>query len=79
MENVLLISFLFFLVAALYSTVGHAGASGYLAVMGLLSFSPESIKPLVPPNAFTTFSLSSLMLYRSIQIHQHHDQCLVNE
>ncbi len=45
MENVLLISFLFFLVAALYSTVGHAGASGYLAVMGLLSFSPESIKP----------------------------------
>lgn len=36
---------LFFIVAALYSSVGHAGASGYLAVMALLSFPPESIKP----------------------------------
>lgn len=45
MEKILLISFFFFLIATLYSTVGHAGASGYLAVMGLLSFSPESIKP----------------------------------
>lgn len=36
---------LFSLIAALYSSVGHAGASGYLAVMALLSFSPETIKP----------------------------------
>ncbi|MFN3874329.1 MAG: sulfite exporter TauE/SafE family protein, partial [Flavobacteriales bacterium] len=35
----------FFLIAALYSSVGHAGASGYLAVMALLSFAPETIKP----------------------------------
>jgi uncharacterized membrane protein YfcA len=37
--------FLFFIIAVLYSSVGHAGASGYLAIMGLLSFAPQSIKP----------------------------------
>lgn len=36
---------LFLLIAALYSSVGHAGASGYLAVMALLGFAPETIKP----------------------------------
>ncbi len=36
---------LFLLVAMLYSSVGHAGASGYLAIMALLSFSPDIIKP----------------------------------
>lgn len=32
-------------VAFLYSSVGHAGASGYIAVMSLLSLAPEVIKP----------------------------------
>jgi uncharacterized membrane protein YfcA len=36
---------LFFCIAVLYSSVGHAGASGYLAIMALLEFAPESIKP----------------------------------
>lgn len=35
---------LFGLVAILYSTVGHAGASGYLAIMALLSFPTSEIK-----------------------------------
>jgi uncharacterized protein len=34
-----------FIVATLYSSVGHAGASGYIAVMSLLSMAPEVIKP----------------------------------
>ena len=34
-----------FLVAVLYSSVGHAGASGYIAVMSLLSLAPSVIKP----------------------------------
>lgn len=34
-----------FVIAALYSSVGHAGASGYIAVMTLLSMAPEWIKP----------------------------------
>jgi uncharacterized membrane protein YfcA len=36
---------LFFLVAVLYSSVGHAGASGYLAAMALLGFAPEQMRP----------------------------------
>jgi uncharacterized membrane protein YfcA len=36
---------MFFVVAALYSTVGHAGASGYLAVMGLAGLAPEVMRP----------------------------------
>jgi len=44
-SDILLASFLFFIIAALYSSVGHAGSSGYLAIMALLSFAPETIKP----------------------------------
>jgi len=34
-----------FLVAALYASVGHGGASGYLALMALYEFAPEEMKP----------------------------------
>ena len=33
------------LTAFLYASVGHGGASGYLALMALFSFSPEVMKP----------------------------------
>src|ERR1700741_2203523 len=36
---------LLFLVAFLYASVGHGGASGYLALMALFSISPEVMKP----------------------------------
>lgn len=36
---------LFFLVATLYTTVGHAGASGYLAMMALAGVAPEVMRP----------------------------------
>lgn len=43
------INWLFFallpIVAFLYAAVGHGGASGYLALMALFSFSPEIMKP----------------------------------
>ena len=32
-------------VAFLYSSVGHAGASGYIAVMSLFNLAPAEIKP----------------------------------
>jgi uncharacterized membrane protein YfcA len=35
----------FFVVAVLFSIVGHAGATGYLAVMGLLGVDPATMKP----------------------------------
>jgi len=36
---------LLFLVAFLYASVGHGGASGYLALMALFSFTPDVMKP----------------------------------
>lgn len=36
---------LFFLMAVLYSSVGHGGASGYLALMALFSFPPDFMRP----------------------------------
>lgn len=35
---------LLFVIAALYSSVGHGGASGYLALMAIFSFSPSVMK-----------------------------------
>ena len=34
-----------FIIAVLYASVGHAGASGYIAVMALAGLAPEAIKP----------------------------------
>jgi len=42
---ILLIAALIFIVAVLYSTVGHAGASGYLAAMALFGIAPAVMKP----------------------------------
>jgi len=41
----LLFFLLLFLVAILYSTVGHGGASGYLALMAFFSYAPEVMRP----------------------------------
>lgn len=35
----------FFVVATLYTTVGHAGASGYLAIMAIAGLAPEVMRP----------------------------------
>ena len=50
---------IFFVVAVFYSTVGHAGASGYLASMALVGVAPEVMRPValtlnIAVAAFTT-------------------------
>jgi uncharacterized membrane protein YfcA len=45
MDAMLLFLILLFMVAFLYSSVGHGGASGYLALMAIFSMSPEVMKP----------------------------------
>lgn len=45
MQEIILYGFFFFVVAFLYASVGHGGASGYLALMALLGFSPLVMKP----------------------------------
>jgi uncharacterized membrane protein YfcA len=45
MDVTLVLALLFFAAAILYGMVGHAGASAYLAAMGLLGVAPEVMKP----------------------------------
>ena len=44
-DDTIILSLLFFVVAILYSTVGHAGASGYLATMALVGIAPAVMRP----------------------------------
>jgi uncharacterized membrane protein YfcA len=45
LESAVLLAVLIFAAAALYSSVGHAGASGYLAAMALFGMAPLEMKP----------------------------------
>ena len=45
MTETLALTLLIFIAALLYSSVGHAGASGYLAAMALFGLVPDVIKP----------------------------------
>ncbi len=40
-----LLTLAIFVVAVMYATVGHGGASGYLALMALFGLPPEALKP----------------------------------
>jgi hypothetical protein len=44
-ELIPLLAICIFVVAMLYASVGHGGASGYLAVMALFSLHPAALKP----------------------------------
>jgi uncharacterized membrane protein YfcA len=45
MSNTVLLTLLIFIAALLYSSVGHGGASGYLAAMALFGVAPDVMKP----------------------------------
>jgi uncharacterized protein len=45
LDPAILFYILLFIVAFLYASVGHGGASGYLALMVIFSFTPEVMKP----------------------------------
>ncbi len=44
-ELLIIFYVLLFVIAFLYSSVGHGGASGYLALMAIFSMSPDIMKP----------------------------------
>jgi uncharacterized protein len=54
-----------FLVALLYSSVGHAGASGYIAVMALFSVAPAVIKPAALMLNILVASIGSYQFWRA--------------
>ena len=54
-----------FVIALLYSSVGHAGASGYIAVMSLLSVAPSEIKPIALALNILVASIGSFQFWRA--------------
>jgi len=59
------IGFLFLVGAALYASVGHGGASSYLAVMGLFSFAPAVMKPTALALNILVAAVATLKFYRA--------------
>lgn len=54
-----------FLAALLYSSVGHAGASGYLAAMALFGLAPEEMRPAALILNILVASIGTVRFYRA--------------
>ena len=54
-----------FVIAAMYSITGHAGASGYIAVMALLGMAPQEIKPLALTLNIVVSLVAMVQFYRA--------------
>lgn len=54
-----------FVVAVLYSSVGHGGASGYLAVMAFLAVAPEVTRPTALVLNLFVASIATLQFWRA--------------
>ncbi|HEX8162755.1 MAG TPA: sulfite exporter TauE/SafE family protein [Pyrinomonadaceae bacterium] len=63
--DVLLLSLLVMLAAALYSSVGHGGASAYLAAMALFGLAPSVMKPTALCLNLLVASLTTFRFYRA--------------
>ena len=64
-ELITLLTVCVFLVSLLYSSVGHAGASGYIAVMTLFDIAPEEIRPTALALNILVASIGTWQFYRA--------------
>lgn len=59
------VAILFLFAAMLYSSVGHAGASGYIAVMALFGLAPAVMKPTALTLNILVAIIATLKFYRA--------------
>jgi uncharacterized membrane protein YfcA len=64
-EPVILLAVLIFAAAVLYSSVGHAGASGYLAAMALVGVAPDVMKPTALALNILVATIATSRYYRA--------------
>jgi uncharacterized membrane protein YfcA len=64
-ELISLLTICVFLVSLLYSSVGHAGASGYIAVMTLFDIAPEEIRPTALALNILVAAIGTWQFYRA--------------
>ena len=60
-----ILAVLILLAAALYSSVGHAGASGYLAAMALFGVAPSVMKPTALALNILVAAIATVKFYRA--------------
>jgi uncharacterized protein len=60
----LALAILFFTAALLYASVGHAGASGYLAIMALMNIDPSLMKPTALALNIIVALIATVTFYR---------------
>jgi hypothetical protein len=65
MTEIVLLSVLILAAAMLYSSVGHAGASGYLAAMALVGIAPEVMKPSALALNILVATITTVRFYRA--------------
>jgi uncharacterized membrane protein YfcA len=63
--TIIILAAAIFLMAALYSSVGHAGASGYLAAMALVGLAPSVMKPTALTLNILVALIATVQFYRS--------------
>jgi len=64
-DPVLVLALVFFLAACLYSTVGHGGASAYLAVMALAGFAPVIMRPCALWMNVAVSAIATILFFRA--------------
>jgi uncharacterized membrane protein YfcA len=65
MDDIIILSVLIFAAGLLYSSVGHAGASGYLAAMALFGLAPDIMKPTALLLNILVASIATFQFYRA--------------
>lgn len=65
MDAAILLILLIFAAGLLYSSVGHAGASGYLATMALFGLAPEVMKPTALVLNILVAAIATVQFYRA--------------
>jgi uncharacterized protein len=63
--TILLLAVAIFVMAALYSSVGHAGASGYLAALALFAVAPAVMKPTALTLNILVALIATVRFYRA--------------
>lgn len=63
-NTIILFYILLLVVAFLYASVGHGGASGYLALMSFFSFVPETMRPIALMLNIVVSGIAFIQYYR---------------
>ena len=65
-DSIIIFYIALFVIAFLYASVGHGGASGYLALMAIYDISPDVMKPTALLLNLFVSVVSFIQFYRGV-------------